>query len=256
MKLHCERMGDGPPLVVLHGLLGSGDNWQPLAKKWSEHFTVLMPDLRNHGRSPHSPDAGFTHMAQDVVELLDAHGHAQVVVLGHSLGGKVAMQLALDFPERETGLVVVDIAPRAYPLVHEPLLRALIGVDLGQFATRSEVDSVLAGPIPQPAIRQWLLKNLGRDAAGKLMWKPNLPVLLEGLEELSGWFATSQKYEGRALFIGGGRSDYVTNADHGKISEVFPQARIETLTDAGHWVHVDAPNELEKLVREFAGGEV
>ncbi|MGV3757394.1 MAG: alpha/beta fold hydrolase [Verrucomicrobiota bacterium] len=253
MKLHRERLGSGPPLVILHGLLGSGDNWMGLAKMWAPDFTLLVPDLRNHGRSGHAEEAGFQAMAQDVHELIEDEDLSQVTVLGHSLGGKVAMQLALDFPERVQSLIVVDIAPKAYPPAHQALLEALLAVDLSRFTTRSEVDAVLAGSIPEPAIRQWLLKNLGRDAAGALSWKPNLPVLHKCLAELSGGFADLRQYPGPALFVAGGRSNYVQPEDTPLIRERFPQARIEVIPEAGHWVHVEAPGKLVEMVRQFAG---
>lgn len=251
MKLHCERLGSGQPLVILHGLLGSGDNWQGLAKIWAQDFDILVPDLRNHGRSPHSEEASFSAMAADVFELIEAAGLSQVTVLGHSLGGKVAMQLAMDFPERVKSLIVVDIAPKAYPPAHKALLEALRAVDLSRFTTRGEVDAVLAGSIPEPAIRQWLLKSLGRDAAGVLSWKPNLPVLHKRLAELSGGFADMRQYLGPALFVAGGRSNYVQPEDTPLIKERFPQARREVIPEAGHWVHVDAPGRLGELVKQF-----
>jgi pimeloyl-ACP methyl ester carboxylesterase len=253
MKLHCERLGSGPPLVILHGLLGSGDNWQGLAKLWAPDFTVLVPDLRNHGRSPHSDDATFASMAADIQALIENEEFSQVTVLGHSLGGKVAMQLAMDFPERVQSLIVVDIAPKAYPPAHQALLEALLAVDLSRFTTRGEVDAVLAGSIPEPAIRQWLLKNLGRDAAGVLSWKPNLPVLHKCLAELSDGFADLRQYPGPALFVAGGRSNYVQPEDTLLIKARFPQARLEVIPEAGHWVHVEAPGKLVEMVRQFAG---
>jgi esterase len=253
MKLHRERLGSGPPLVILHGLLGSGDNWQGLARMWAPDFTVLVPDLRNHGRSPHADEAGFQAMAQDVRELIETEGLSQVTVLGHSLGGKVAMQLAMDFPAQVKSLIVVDIAPKAYPPAHKALLEALLAVDLSRFTTRGEVDAVLAGSIPEPAIRQWLLKNLGRDAAGTLSWKPNLPVLHKRLAELSGGFSDLRQYPGPALFVAGGRAKYVQPEDTPLIRERFPQARLEVIPEAGHWVHVEAPGKLVEMVRQFAG---
>lgn len=251
MKLHFERLGSGSPLVILHGLLGSGDNWLGLAKAWAPHFDIIVPDLRNHGRSPHADEAGFTAMAADVKALIEAEGLSQVTVLGHSLGGKVAMTLATDYPELVSRLIVVDIAPKPYPPTHRELMSALLAVDLSRYTTRGEVDAVLAGPIPATPVRQWLLKNLGRDEAGKLCWKPNLPVLYRSLLELSAGFADLRQYTGPVLFVAGGRSDYVNEQDLPLIRRHFPEARLETIPDAGHWVHVDAPAKLGELVKEF-----
>lgn len=251
MNLHFERLGAGQPLVILHGLLGSGDNWLGLARAWVQDFDIVVPDLRNHGRSPHAEEAGFAAMASDVAELIAAEGLSQVIVLGHSLGGKVAMQLALEHPELVKGLIAVDIAPKAYAPAHKALMEALMAVDLSRFTTRGEVDTVLSGPIPAPAIRQWLLKNLNRDADGKLTWKPNLPVLHRQLGELSGGFAEMREYSGPVLFVGGGCSDYVSAEDLPRIREYFPQAKLEVIPEAGHWVHVDAPGKVGELVRKF-----
>ncbi|HEY1171740.1 MAG TPA: alpha/beta fold hydrolase [Verrucomicrobiae bacterium] len=253
MKLHFERHGEGPPMVILHGLLGSGDNWHGMAKIWAQNFTILVPDLRNHGRSPHANEAGFAAMADDVRELMDGDGLSQVTVLGHSLGGKVAMQLAMDYSELVKRLIVVDIAPKSYPPAHKALLDALLAVDLSKFTTRSEIDAVLAGSIPQPAIRQWLLKNLGRLNEGAFYWKPNLRVLHEKLAELSGDFAEMRAFHGPTLFVAGGNSNYIRSEDEPRIREYFPQARLETIAGAGHWVHVDAPGKLIELVQQFAG---
>ncbi len=251
MKLHAERFGDGPPLVVLHGLLGSGDNWLGLTKIWAQQSTVLVPDLRNHGRSPHADETSIAAMAGDIAELLGDHACAPAVILGHSLGGKVAMRMALDSPQHVAGLIVVDIAPRAYPPAHESIFRAMLAIDLSQHATRTSVEQELAGSIPEPSVRQWLLKNLGRDAHGRFVWKPNLPALSRDLAELSAGFAAVSSYDGPALFIRGGRSCYLTEEDSKGILPWFPQAKVETLAEAGHWVHVDAPGRLSQLVQDF-----
>lgn len=252
MKLHFERLGEGPPLVILHGLLGSGDNWMGLAKSWAADFTVLVPDLRNHGRSPHAQDASFGAMAGDVVELIHSEGLSQVLLLGHSLGGKTAMRVALDHPAEIRGLVVVDIAPKPYPPIHRSLLAGLLALNLSQFTTRSEVDSALTATIPDARVRQWLLKNLGRSPEGDFFWKPNLPVLHQNLGELTSGFADLRDSQAPALFVAGGRSDYLGPEDMPLIHQYFPKAMLEKIPEAGHWVHVDAPAKLLDLVTRFA----
>lgn len=251
MKLHAERLGEGPPLIVLHGLLGSGDNWLGLAKNWAQRYTVIVPDLRNHGRSPHADETGIDTMAQDIAELMEDHGFSQTVVLGHSLGGKVAMRLAMDLPSHVSGLIVVDIAPRPYPPAHEGIIRALLAIDLSQHTSRSTVEQELVPAVPEAPVRQWLLKNLGRNSAGAFYWKPNLPVLLSELSELSAGFSEMSEFAGPALFIRGGRSRYVTDEDVASIQRWFPQAQIETIPEAGHWVHADAPVKISQLVQDF-----
>jgi pimeloyl-ACP methyl ester carboxylesterase len=252
MKLHAERLGDGPPLIVLHGLLGSGDNWLGLAKNWAQAHTVILPDLRNHGRSPHAEATSVDLMAADIGELLTDHGFSQATVLGHSLGGKVAMRLAMDSPKQVSGLIVVDIAPRPYPPAHEGIVRALLGIDLAKHSTRSTVDVELSRAIPEAPVRQWLLKNLARDAHGSFYWRPNLPAILKDLPDLSNGFIESGGYDGPALFIRGGRSRYVTEEDVSSIRQRFSKAEVHTIPEAGHWVHVDAPGIIGQLVDDFA----
>lgn len=251
MKLHVEKLGDGPPLIVLHGLLGSGDNWLGLAKNWAPLYTILAPDLRNHGRSPHSAQTGFADMAQDVAELIYEHGFTEATVLGHSLGGKVAMQLAMDHPSLVSGLLVVDIAPRQYAPVHEAIVRALLAIELSQHATRSSVEQELAAAVTSAPVRQWLLKNLGRNADTGFFWKPNLPILLQELAALSAALPVRAGYSGPVQFVRGGRSEYISAEDAGNFSQWFSGAELVTIPEAGHWVHVDAPQELDRLVKEF-----
>ncbi len=251
MKLHFRTFGDGRPLILLHGLLGSLDNWQPLARRFGQRFKVFAVDQRNHGLSPHSEDVSFEAMAEDLHGFLREHGLGQAHVLGHSMGGKVAMQFAVLHPEMIDRLVVVDVAPRAYPARHARTLELLLALDLGKFQRREELDTALAGEIPEPEVRQFLLKNVRRDTAGRFRWKANVGGLWRNYEHLTAAVNIPQPYRKPALFVVGGKSDYVTKHDLELIPRAFPYAQFCVIAGAGHWVHADAPEPLLRSVAEF-----
>jgi pimeloyl-ACP methyl ester carboxylesterase len=257
MQLHFKQLGHGEPLVLLHGLFGSADNWFGVAPKLAEKFHVLIPDLRNHGHSPHHAEMDYPLMAADVEKFFAAQKIESAQVIGHSMGGKVAMQFALDFPARVKKLVVVDMAPRAYARAHDHIFAALLTLDLKSFQTRQQIEDALAPEIPSLNLRRFLLKNLGRDEHGNFLWKMNLrgvaenyPRLGEVLERRS----PDRLVGGRelpALFIRGGKSDYIGAADEVEIKRLFPAAKIQTITSADHWVHADAPGEFVRLTLDF-----
>jgi pimeloyl-ACP methyl ester carboxylesterase len=253
MQLHFKTFGTGRPLVILHGLFGDGDNWHGVATRLADRFRVLVPDLRNHGRSPHSAEMSYPAMAGDVAELLAAQGLTAADVLGHSLGGKVAMQLALTRPGLVQKLIVADMAPRAYPPLHLEILAALQALDVGSFTSRPEIEAVLAGAVPSQRLRRFLLKNLARNAGGTFEWRMNVTALADSYPHLLAAVTGPQPYAGPALFIRGGRSEYVQPADEPLILELFPRAEFRTIANAGHWVHTDAPEEFLRLTREFLG---
>jgi len=253
MQLHFKTFGTGRPLVILHGLFGDGDNWHGVATRLADRFRVLVPDLRNHGRSPHSAEMSYPAMAGDVAELLAAQGLTAADVLGHSLGGKVAMQLALTRPGLVRKLVVVDMSPREYPPLHLEILAALQALDVGSFTSRPEIEAVLAGAVPSQRLRRFLLKNLARNAGGTFEWRMNVTALADSYPHLLAAVTGPQPYAGPALFIRGGRSEYVQPADEPLILELFPRAEFRTIANAGHWVHTDAPEEFLRLTREFLG---
>ena len=251
LPLQFRQLGCGEPLVLLHGLLGSADNWFGVAPTLAEKFGVHALDLRNHGRSPHSTDMDYPLLAADVEAFFVAQKMDSACVVGHSLGGKVAMQLALDFPARVKKLVVVDMAPRGYPRAHDQILSALLALDLPALATRQEAEDALLGAIPSLNLRRFLLKNLGRDEAGRFFWKPNLRGLADGYGSLCQPVSEGPAFGGPALFIRGGRSEYVHADDEVEIRRRFPQAAVRTLPEAGHWVHADAPEEFVREVLNF-----
>ena len=251
MQLHFKQLGHGEPLVLLHGLFGSGDNWFGVAPKLAEKFHVLAPDLRNHGHSPHHAEMDYPLMAADVEKFFAAQKIESAHVIGHSMGGKVAMQLALDFPARVKKLVVVDMAPRAYARAHDKIFAALLALDLKLFQARAEIEDALAPEIPSLNLRRFLLKNLGRDECGGFVWKMNLRGVAENYSHLGKVLGAGKPFAGSALFIRGGKSDYINAADEVDIRQQFPAVQIQTIAKANHWVHADAPEEFIRLVLDF-----
>jgi esterase len=252
MELYHRKYGAGPPLLILHGLLGASGNWHTLSSKvFGTRFEVYALDLRNHGRSPHSDVFDYPAMAGDVVAFMDRHGLAHAHLLGHSMGGKVAMHVALAYPERVDRLVVVDIAPRAYPPHHTALLEALAGVDLAAVTGRQQVDDALAARIPSVAERQFLLKNLAYDSAtGRFSWQMNLEGIARNYDRVNTGIGPGPSFVKPALFVRGSASRYVTDEDAGLIRQLFPNARIITIA-SGHWIHAEAPEPFGRAVMDF-----
>jgi len=255
MKLHYRVFGGGPPLVILHGLLGSLDNWVPLAQRFAANFQVFLLDLRNHGRSPHSTDTSYELMAEDVCQFLREHKLPAVHLLGHSMGAKVAMRFAQLHPAAVVRLIVVDMSPREYPARHDTLLDAMHALDLGKYQRRDQIDHELAVAVPNRSVRQFVLKNLGRDEAGRLIWKPNIASLRSSYGQLRANLPASTAFDVPALFVRGDKSDYVLDDDLPLIRGLFPHVTFATIEPAGHWVHADAPDEFCQLVAEFLSGE-
>jgi len=251
MQLNYKSYGHGTPLILLHGLFGSADNWHGIATRLADQFHVVTPDLRNHGQSPHSDEITYPSMADDVAELLGTLGLPSALILGHSMGGKVAMQLALTRPDLVQKLIVADMSPRAYTPLHNEIIAALNALDVASFATRTEIEEALAGPIPSLNLRRFLLKSLGRAADGTFEWKINLAGLARGYPNLRAAVTGPQPYTGPTLFIRGSKSEYIRPTGEPSIPELFPQSRISTIEGAGHWLHADNPEEFTRLVREF-----
>ncbi len=251
MHLHVKQLGQGEPLVLLHGLFGSADNWFSVAPKLAEKFHVVAADLRNHGQSPHDATMDYPLMAADVDELFAACRFTRASVIGHSMGGKVAMQFALDFPQRLKKLVVVDIAPRAYSRAHDNILDTLLALDLASFNSRQQIEDALATEIPSLDLRRFLLKSAGRDDRGAFFWKMNLPAIAANYPRLCAAVGEGNPFNGPTMFLRGGMSDYISLTDEVEIRQQHPAAVIETIPAAGHWVHADAPEEFARLVLGF-----
>jgi esterase len=253
MQLFFRSYGQGEPLVILHGLFGASDNWHGIATRFAEKFRVIVPDLRNHGQSPHSDEMNYALMAEDVAELLAGQGVASALILGHSMGGKVAMQLAFTQPALVQKLIVADMSPRGYTPLHNEIITALAALDVSSYASRTEIEEVLAGPIPSLNLRRFLLKNLARKADGKFFWKINVTGIAENYPHLREALTSPAPFTSPTLFIRGAKSEYIRAVGEPSIHELFPGAEIKTIENAGHWVHADAPDEFVRLVREFLG---
>jgi esterase len=253
VKLNFVRKGRGRPLVALHGLFGSSNNWAPLAAALEASFDLILPDLRNHGRSPHAAEASLESMSADVLELMDALDLGRVFLLGHSLGGRVAMRLALDFPGRVERLLVADMGPKEIAPLYPEIFEALAGLNLGALSSRAQADALLKQALPDPALRAFLLTNLSRDEGGKFAWKMNLEALKAAGENLRSQIKAPAPFRGPALFLRGENSNYVGESDLKGIQLLFPAARIETLAGAGHWLHADQPKKFAAAVSAFFG---
>jgi len=254
VPLHFRTLGDpgAPPLIMLHGLFGSGNNWNRHARQLANRYRVILPDLRNHGQSPHDETMSYPAMAADLESLILRQGMEGAFILGHSMGGKVAMTLALAKPPRVSALIVADIAPIAYRHENRGLIDAMRCLPLGDVRSRSDADRLLSSAIPTLQVRQFLLTNLERDAQG-YRWRIPLDILAKRVTDLEGWPALDDRdvYDSPALFVFGGESDYVDQQAVPIIRRHFPESRLTEIPDAAHWLHVDQPERFGAAVDDF-----
>lgn len=250
MKLHYRKSGAGQPLIILHGLLGSSDNWFSLAKVFAESFEVYLVDQRNHGLSPHSDDFNYSLMVDDLHQFIGDHNLNKPGVIGHSMGGKTAMNFAVKHPTLINKLIVVDIVPKQYPVHHDHILDGLHAIDLALLTTRTEADKILSNHIAEPDVRQFLLKNLYRTTESKFAWRANISAIENHIEEIGAGMLYKGTYNGPTQFIKGARSNYYAAGDEQLIKSIFPAAEIKTL-DTGHWVQAEKPAEFSTAVLEF-----
>lgn len=255
LELNYKTFGQGNPIIILHGLFGTLDNWQTIAKQLAEHYSVYIIDQRNHGRSPHAEPFDYPTMASDLQHFMENNWIYKAHILGHSMGGKTAMQLALDFPDMVDKLVVVDIAPKTYPSGHDAIFDALLGLDLKEIKNRKEADAALQAKIPDFGVRQFLLKNLSKNKkSGFYEWKMNLSVIYDSYQNILDNLDASDTFDGETLFIKGDKSDYIQNDDLSLLQTYFPEAKLKTVKDAGHWVHAEQPQALLEMVLAFLEG--
>jgi pimeloyl-ACP methyl ester carboxylesterase len=242
LQLHYEDFRAGVPVVVLPGLFGSTSNWRPMARRLAVKYRVLVVDLRNHGRSPHADSMTYEEMAADVLMLLDKQDMARVALLGHSMGGKVAMSFALRYPQRVGALLVADVAPVRYGRHMDDLLSTLLALPIATLRDRNEADAALAQNVEDERLRQFLLQNLVREGEG-FGWRVNLKAIGSNMDSIVGFpdFDPTSRYEGPTSFLAGGRSRYVRPEHWDAITTLFPAARLTTLPEAGHWLHAEAP---------------
>lgn len=250
MKLFFRELGEGKPLVILHGLFGSSDNWLTQAKIFSQQYKVFIVDLRNHGQSPHDDAFDYASMLADLKEFVDDRGLSTTTIIGHSMGGKAAMNFTLAHPDRIDKLIVVDIAPREYDLEHYVIADGLAAIPIATINSRNAADEVLAGYVADAETRQFLLKNLSRNAEGGFNWKINLPVIRQKLSNIGVDVLYPGPFNKPTLFIRGRRSNYVQDSDMQRIRSLFPLALLETL-ETGHWVQAEKPQEFVTLVTEW-----
>ena len=251
MDLYYRTLGEGPPLIILHGIFGTSDNWQTFGKRLSENYEVYLMDLRNHGNSPHSDEFDYSSMANDLHQFIERHQLEQPIILGHSMGGKVAMFYATQYPKGLSKLIVVDIAPRAYPVHHQPVLDALGAVKIDEISGRDEAEAQMKPYVSERGVRQFLMKNLKRTDQESFEWKLNLPVIRDNIENVGAAVDDSAPVEKPVLFVRGNQSDYIQQEDEPLIKKIFPQAQVETIKGAGHWVHAEQPDALYKVVMNF-----
>ncbi|MDQ3191316.1 MAG: alpha/beta fold hydrolase [Bacteroidota bacterium] len=255
MKLNFKKSGTGQPLIILHGLFGSLDNWQTLGKQFAVKFTVFLVDQRNHGQSPHSDKWNYQVMADDLDEFITMENIKDPIVVGHSMGGKTAMLHAVQNPKKIKKLIVADMAPRQYEPHHEQILAALNAVDFDKISSRKEAEDILAEYINDFGTKQFLLKNLyWKDVENKkLSWRFNLEAISNNIEDVGKAIPQDKPAKNLpVLFIRGGKSNYVTERDNDSIKKIFPTAEIKTIENAGHWLHAEAPEEFYQMVIEFA----
>ncbi len=251
MELHYEEFGSGAPLVLVHGLFGSNTNWRGVAKLLSDRFHVITVDLPNHGRSPHGGTMTYADMSTSLRETLGNVEDPPMVWVGHSMGGKAVMDLALTYPELVDRLVVVDVAPVRYPHSHTRFIDAMIDLDIGSLRSRADADRILSSSIVDTPTRLFLLQNLVRENGG-FRWRLNLPVLSEYHDDLMDFPDHSgRRFDGPVLFVTGGQSDYVTAAHRKAVLQKFPGAGFETIHGAGHWVHADKPGVTCEAIARF-----
>ncbi len=253
MKLH-SWVAEAPqsslaPVLVLHGLFGQSDNWMNLARRWGVHREVHALDLRNHGHSPWSQDWDYPNMAEDVREYMDDRGLENIHLLGHSMGGKAAMQLASTEPQKLISLAVVDIGPKRYPVHHRAIIDALKDLDVRKIEQRKQAEEQLA--ISAWSTKQFLLKNLHRNETGGYSWRFNLDVIDQKIDEVGAELPEDMGFAGPCLFVRGALSDYIVDRDWERIERQFPKAVLATVEGSGHWVHAEKPEELDRLLNSF-----
>jgi pimeloyl-ACP methyl ester carboxylesterase len=252
MDLNYKVFGSGPPVVILHGLFGMLDNLQVLARRFEQSgYMVYLIDQRDHGRSPHTHEFDYHVLGADLHDFLESQWLHQIVLIGHSMGGKTAMQYAADYNTDIRRLIVVDIAPKRYPGGHELVFDALNAVNLSTLQSRQEAENILRAYLHDEGTVQFLMKNLSRNKEGGFEWKMNLPLLQKSYPNIIGEVEIQHPVDIDTLFIRGEKSNYITDEDIREIPRLFPHAVFETIPGAGHWVHVDAPDALFRSILRF-----
>ena len=249
--LHSKILGEGKPLIILHGLFGMLDNWQALAKEFACFFETHILDLRNHGRSFHANQHNYEVMSEDLLSYLNTYNLDEVSLIGHSMGGKAAMNFACMYPDRVEKLVVVDISPKYYPPHHQEILSGLKAVDRSNLTSRKDADQILSQYFSESAMRQFLLKNLYWISSTELTFKFNLKVLSDQIKNVGQALYTNALFDRPTLFIAGQSSNYIKETDVELIESHFPDFEIVEIPKSGHWVHAENPDQFFDKVSRF-----
>lgn len=252
MILHSQIIGKGNPFIILHGFLGMSDNWKTLGNKFAEiGFEVHLVDQRNHGRSFHSDEFSYKDMSDDLMKYCQEKNLRNIILLGHSMGGKTAMEFAVSHSDMCSKLIVADIAPKFYPQHHQDILKALSSLDFDEIQSRQDAEFVLSKFIPEKSVRMFLLKNLYRKNKEKFGLRMNLPVLKREIEEVGKSLSDDVIFEKDTLFIRGGNSGYIEDFDAVLIRRHFPSSIIRTIPHVGHWLHAENPEEFFRICKDF-----
>lgn len=249
--LHANIVGKGEPILILHGYFGMGDNWKSQANQLADSYEVHLIDQRNHGRSFHSDDFDYELMVDDLLAYVTFHQLNSFYLLGHSMGGKTAMLFAVNYPEKVKKLLIADIAPKNYPPHHHQILEALNAIDFSKITLREEINDVLKKYIAEEGVRQFLLKNVYRKTKTELAFRFNLTSLTENNDEVGEALPAMTMYEGETLFLKGENSGYISSDDTFLIQAHFPNAQIQTISNAGHWLHAENPVDFLAAVLQF-----
>ncbi|MFT6335319.1 MAG: esterase [Saprospiraceae bacterium] len=248
--LNHKIFGQGDPIIILHGLFGMLDNWQTIAKKLAEDYMVILVDQRDHGKSDHTDEFNYQALADDLRVFMEANWMHEAHIIGHSMGGKTAMQFAVDNPDMIEKLIIVDIGPKAYKAGHDTIFKALREVEIDKVKSREEVEDTIAKYINDKGVRLFLMKNLQRKKEGGFRWKMNLELLHREYTNIIDAIKYDETVDVETLFIYGSKSHYIIPSEINDIKEIFPQSTFEEI-DAGHWIHAEKPDELLEIVNRF-----
>ena len=249
--LHSKIIGSGEPLLILHGFFGMSDNWKTLGNRFAQNYEVHLIDQRNHGRSFHSDEFNYEVMVNDLIYYIDHYKIEKIDLLGHSMGGKVAMLFSVTIPSKVNNLIIADIAPRFYPRHHDLILAGLEAVNFSKISSRNEVEELLQEYIPEYSVRQFLVRSLFWKSKGQLSFRFNLTSLIENIDEVGKALPSLSVFDGRTLFLKGENSGYICKEDEALIGAHFPNALINTVKNAGHWLHAENPDDFYNYVVMF-----
>ncbi len=250
MQLNFKEFGQGEPIIILHGLFGTLDNWQTVAKRLAEKYWVFIVDQRNHGKSPHHPDFNYEILAEDLYHFMDEKWIHQAHIIGHSMGGKTAMQFAMNYPDMVDKLIVVDIGPKGYKGGHQTIFEAMLSLNIDSLISRKEAEEHLNSYIKEKDVVQFLLKNINRKKEGGFKWKMNLDSLYKNYESILAPIG-KKIVDVETLFINGALSNYIQEEDKPFINTIFKNSKFTTIEKAGHWVHAEQPMEMIKVIHSF-----